>query len=283
VKRLAIVVLGVATLTVVGPAAGARALTVQTSVSPESIYVADVVTARVDVFFDPRLVDVRTIRVTSSFGLWQELQPIRSSYASSPTIGRRTWLFTLACLSLSCIPRAKMVESFALPPVTVTAQTLRGSSLKARKPWPVINVAGRFVPPNVHAPVRLRTQTMVPAATYRLNPEWLARTLDVIGALIIAVGLGVGAREITRWRGSRNRVVDTRPPIVRTLELVREARDLDVEVRRRAVGLLARVLPHDRQDLASAASEVAWSVNEPSADNVDEIVCRVEAQLEEPE
>jgi hypothetical protein len=47
------------------------------------------------------------------------------------------------------------------------------------------------------------------------------------------------------------------------------------------VGLLARTLPDQAGGLTSAASEVAWSVADPSSDRLNELVRTVEAQLEE--
>ena len=103
----------------------------------------------------------------------------------------------------------------------------------------------------------------------------------VVGALLVAGGLGLGVVELVRRRGRGRTVVDRRPSLVRSLELVRKAESGEVEERRRAVGLLARVLPEDDHGLAGAASEVAWSDADPSPDELEELARRVEAQFEE--
>ena len=272
---------GVATamLALAGPAVAGSPIVVQTSVSPQSIYVADVVTARVDVLVDRRQVNPGSVEVTSPFGAWQQLQPTRSTSTGSSTIVRRTWWFTLACISERCVPGPKAVETVDLPALTVAARTVSGTSLVVRHSWPAINIAGRYVPPNLHALIFLQAQTEVPPATYRFGPGWLAGLLDGIGSALIAAAVGLSGLTLMRWRAARRIIVDTRPPLVRSLALVRQAQQGGVEERRRAVGLLARVLPQGSQGLLPAALEVAWSVDEPSADDLEELARQVEAEF----
>jgi hypothetical protein len=264
------------------PAWGASPrITVQTSISPRSIYFADVITARVDVFVDRRQVDPASIEVVTPLGPWRQLQPMHSATVNGSSVVHRTWWLTIACFAERCVPRVKSVQAFALPKLTVTARTTDGATLRLRQDWPTVNIATRFVPPDVNALVNLRTRTLVPAATFRLGSTWLATLLTIGGVLLIAFGLVYGVIEILRRRPSRGHVLDRRSPLVRTLELVRKARSGEVEERRRAVGLLARVLPEDGDGLASTASEVAWSTPDPSPDELEELARKVEAQYEE--
>jgi hypothetical protein len=283
VRKLALVVFAV--LAVPASAFGARPLTVQTSVSPAWLYFADAVTARVDVLVDSRQVDPRSVQLGASFAPWQQIAPAGSATERSGAIVRLTYRFHLACLAFACIPASTVVQPFRLRSLTITARRLDGSSVALRRAWPVLHVAGRFPPPTaLTATPTLITRTVVPAATYRFNATLLAWVLDGVGGIVIAVALGFGAVEFARWRsGRRDLAVDTRPPLARSLALVREAQSRDPEDRRRAVGLLARTLPPTTSGLTSVASEVAWSLPEPLPDDIENLVRAVEAELGGPE
>jgi hypothetical protein len=261
--------------------AGQPPITVETSVSPRSIYFADVVTARVDVFVDPRRVDPTSLQLLTPFGSWHQLQAVREASTTGSTVVRRTWWFTIACFAQNCVPEVKRVDSVALPKLTVVGRTTGGSTVTVHQAWPTINIGTRFAPPGVHALVNLHANTLVPALGFRFDPSWVWVILVVAGALLIVLGLTFATRECLRWRATRRTHVDDRPVLVRSLALVRQAESGEIEERRRAVGLLARILPTDGNGLASAASAVAWSTDDPSPDDLENLARRVEAELEE--
>jgi hypothetical protein len=284
-KMLAIVIASMVMLTVAAPApaSGSNPLTVALSSSPDWFYFADTVTVRVDVAYSRDQVDSRSVRLVTAFGPWQQLGPVRSSVSASGIAGHRTWWYNLACLSSACVPASTVVQPFNLPRVTVAARKLDGSRLVVHRAWPVLHMAGRIKPTTELEIVvpQFAVQTTVPPATYRIAVSPLALALDVIGAALFAIALAAGLREFFRWRASRNTSVDDQPPLLRTLALVRQAESRDPGDRRLAVGLLARTLPDQAGGLTSAASEVAWSVADPSSDRLNELVRTVEAQLEE--
>jgi hypothetical protein len=283
VRRLTLAVAAAMVLATAGPAAGAGLLTVTTSVSPRWMYFADTVTARVDVRFDPSRVAAGSIQVEPSFAPWELVAPTQSSTAVGGSIGRRSFSFTLACISLDCVPRGTAAQRFHLPKVSVAAQTTTGSSIVVRRSWPGLRVAGRFNPAQTVGlrPV-FQLNTDLPPATYRASPDSLALALDLIGALIVALALGFGLLEIARWRAARRRSVDTTPALVRALALVRQAQHRDPEDRRRAASLLARTLTPETDGLVATAAEVAWSPTEPTPVRLEELAEAVEARLEEP-
>jgi hypothetical protein len=254
-------------------------LTVRTSVSPRSIYVADVVTARVEVIFDRHTVDAGSVRLLAAFGQWQQLGPLRATKKSGTPDEQLTWTFTIACLSVPCVPRPKSVGQYHLPRVTVTARDAAGARVAVQQAWPTINIAARFEPPALHAPVPFIQQTTMPDVSARLKPGSLATTLLAVGALLVAAGIGFGALELRR-RPRHTILSDGLGPIARTLALVRLARAGRSEDKRRAVGLLARTLADDGHRLSSTASALAWSHSEPSADELDQIVQTLEDELE---
>jgi hypothetical protein len=287
-KRLAaLIVLAVSAS--VGTASAAEAavvrvpaspLTVRTSVSPRSIYVADVVTARVEVFFDRHTVDAGSVRLLAAFGQWQQLAPVRTTSTGGTPDEQLTWTFTVACLSVPCVPRPKSVGQYHIPRLTVTARTKTGARIAVQQVWPTINIAARFEPPGLHAPVPFIQQTAMPGVSPRLRPRSLATTLLAVGALLVAAGIGIGALELRR-RPRRSVLSDgLGGPIARTLALVRLARAGRSDDKRRAVGLLARTLAEDEHPLSSTASALAWSESEPSADELDQIVQTLEGELE---
>lgn len=281
-KRLVLVAVALAVLGAAGPAAAAGRLTVTTSLSPRWLFFADSVTAHVDVLFDPRRVDAHSLRLETSFAPWEETGETRVSTAVGGSIGHRSWRFTIACLSLDCLPRGTGVERFRLPAVTLRAQTRDGSTVVVRRAWSSLKIAGRFLPSQTVGlrPV-FRLNTGVPAATYRVDPSSLALVLDVVGALVVALAAGFGAAEVVRWR-AQTRTVAAVPPLVRALELLRQAEQRDPEDRRRAASLLARTLTRTGNGLASAATEVAWSPHEPAPSRLEELAQAVEAELEKP-
>jgi hypothetical protein len=284
VRRLVLALAVAALLAGPGRALAAAPVAVQTSFSPASIFFADRVTARVDVVADRRQVDAGSIVVEPSFGPWTEVGPRRSASAESSTVARRTWWYTLACLTLECVPKTQAVQAFRLPPVTVTAKTRNGGTLTVSKPWPALDVSGRFPPPpNTDVSPLFRVVATVPAAAFRVGPGPLALGLDGVGALLIAGALGFAGYELYRRVSRRGRRVDAAPPLARALALVRDSQSRGVDDRRRAAGLLARTLPDDANGLESDASQVAWSAPEPTPARLEELARTVEESLEERE
>ena len=251
----------------------------RTSVSPRSIYVADPVTARVEVFFDPRVVDPKSVRVDTAFGRWRQLDaPLTTSTAGS-SLDRETWAFTVSCLAVSCVPQPRSVDPERLPNVVVSARTRQGRTVRVASGWPAVNVAARFEPPPLHRPVPFIVQSSLPAVGFRFGPSWAAPLLLALGIAAIAVGLGLGAAELVRRRRRRPGEA-TVPRLARSLALVRQARTREPDARRRAVGHLARTLAEEGNGLATTAAGMAWSAVPPSPGALDEIVRTVERELE---
>jgi hypothetical protein len=271
-----------AAIVVAAPAAAAPPVVVTTSLAPAWLYFADAVVARVDVVFDPRRVDPNTIQVNPSFGKWQQLAPVRISTTRGGGLVRRSWSYRISCFAFTCVPRGTQTQVFRLPRLTVTARSRTGSLLNASRPWPSVDMAGRFLPPalgTVRPEFRLENDTR--AATYRLSPTSLAFALDAIGAVALALAVALVGREIVRVASSRRNRVDERPPLVRALALVREAETRGADDRRRAAGLLARALPPNEDTLSGVASEVAWSMPQPSSSKLEELAQAVESEFEE--
>jgi len=77
----------------------------------------------------------------------------------------------------------------------------------------------------------------------------------------------------------RRRVEPTTDELERALRLAREAEGRQVSDRRRALGLLARLLGSRDRRLSGAASELAWAKPEPEGAALATLVADVEREL----
>ncbi len=280
-KRLVLLSAVAAAVALVG-AAGASAsapIEVTTSISPDWIYFADTVTARVDVVADRTQVDASSVQIAASFAPWEEARDPEVSTVETATTMQRTIVYTLRCIDVTCVPRGTVVQPFHLPAVTVTAESSSQASIVVRQPWPPVNVAGRFLPPETGA-VRpqLVLETRAPSMRFDVSPNGGALAFDVAAGLLGLAAVGLASIEARRYAGRRRSRADDRPPLVRALDLIREARSRDAADRRRAVALLARLLPHHAAE-QSAAAEIAWSKPDPSPEELERLADEVEASV----
>jgi hypothetical protein len=252
-------------------AAAAIGLHVQTSLSPRPALFGDTVTAHVDVFTDPRRVDPRSVGVRASFAQWHVTE------RTTATGSKRSFRFTLSCLESTCLP-----HTVRFAPVVVTAHLRDGRTVSVRHAWPAFDVLGR-IPPSAEKATRppFRAQTALPKPSFRVAPTPLALALDILAALLAAGAAALVALEIVRVHRRRRGVADDRPPVVRALELVREAEGRAPADRRKAVGHLARTLDDaGGEQVAERASRVAWSPEQPSPDRLERLADEVEQELE---
>ena len=174
------------------------------------------------------------------------------------------------------------IDAATEPVLTLTGRNIDGSTFKIQRGWPVLHVAGRFPPaPGNNVVPTFILQSKIPPPSYRLDPSALGDALEITGFLVIACGLGAGARLFARSWVRRDAAVANGVPLARALALVRAALTREPADRRRAVGLLARTLPTEDASLQSIAVEVAWSQPEPSESRIEELLRIVEAEYEE--
>lgn len=259
----------------------AAPIRVTTSITPDWIYFADKVTARIHIVIDRTQVEPGSIQVTPSFTPWEQSGTTRTTTIGTGTTAVRTIVYSLRCIDFSCLPKGTVVQRFYLPIVVVTAQTDDGASVIVRKPWPPVNVAGRFLPP-LSGSVRpgLTLETADPAPRYAVPPATTALVIDAVAAVLGLAALGLVLVELFWWVDRRRHPVDLRPPLVRALDLMREARTREPDDRRRAAALVARLLP-TRTDERSRVTEVAWSERIPSPDELEAIAEELESSLTE--
>lgn len=245
----------VVVLALAGPA-GAAAPTA--TLSPSEALFGDRITATVTA--------PRGARVVADFGPLDVL--------SGPTRTRTGLIWTVACLSEDCVPGAAP-RRIVLPPVRVTG------TVSETVPWPMLTIAGRVTSKQAAAarpPFRLETQ--LPHPSYRVAPGTLALVLDVVAAaLVFAAALLLGLELVRRRRRREEERLAALSPLERALVFAREAERRGPVERRKALGLLARVLGGREEQLAGTASELAWSPEKPSPEQVESLVGDVEREV----
>jgi len=250
-------------------AAAARELTVRTFVQPTSVGVGDPFVARVDVTL-ARGVDADAVRVDIDPGPFSALgaPSLEHLQAGGGALVRTTQ--RLACLEVECAPEER-ARAIVLPPARVRLAT-SGGVITARGRRAIVHVVPRVPAMALEAsnpPFRRTTRPAAP--TYTASPELLAAaglTASVLLALLAVAAAAAGAR-----RGGRRRpfAVD---PLARAIRLVRESAGRSTADRRRAAGLLARVLAErGTAPLARRAAALAWSAP-PPAPSAAELLAR---------
>jgi hypothetical protein len=270
-----IVVAGVALASGAVPARAARPLAVGTSISSQFVYLGDTVTATVTAVADRQRGVPSSLRVSATFGYWEQVAPTRTTSSSTDASVVRTWSFDIACLQLNCLAGGSPLIS-RLPPVAVSMQTRAGPTITVTKAWPVLSIASRFGNSTEGATPDFQLDQSLPGLRYRASPNVIVLGLAVVAVLLAAFGIALAANVILRRRAARP--AEEVPALVSALAIVRRAKDKPIDDRRRAVGLLSRVLEEDGEaTLADAAERAAWAAADPSPDRLEELVRTVES------
>lgn len=257
---------------VVVPSAAAAPLRARASFDDATVQFGEPVHARVSVVAGPN-VRAGSVRVTDDLAPLTTLALQRTSRAGNVIEATRT----ATCISASCVA-ANGLATPTLAPATVTAVLASGRSVQIRVPWPRLTVRGRVTAADLgRAQPPFQASTVPPAPTYRAAPSTLAWLLD--GAAI-ALGLAAAALLVVQARRRsrrRDRGVEG-DELGRALRLVREAEARPVPDRRRAAGLLARLLGERDDALAGTASTLAWAEQQPDPAALESLAGDVERE-----
>lgn len=257
-----------AALAVFGALAGA------TSASAADVQIATATTPRVARFGDVihATITVRAAAVATVQGGFSPYQVLASRSASSRAGGVVTTVatFDLQCLEPECAP-GPGGRRVALAP----SRVLMGSRVLSAR-FARVAVETRATAKQVAQPERsFLHPTTPPRPSYRVSPS-RARALLWAAALVLVLVAAALVRPLARRRPAQAR--EPQPDsLARALALVRAARSRSSPDRRRALGLLARMLRR-RGDApeARAAAELAWSEPEPDAERMRQLADRVE-------
>jgi hypothetical protein len=126
--------------------------------------------------------------------------------------------------------------------------------------------------PHFHANLSL------PKVSYDIAPSTLAPLLDAAAVVLALAGIALVAWRARDWARRPRRAQPAE--LERALELARESRLRPVSDRRRALGLVARLLGDRDEPLSSPARDLAWSRKQPSRDELADLVERVAREVE---
>ena len=237
----------------------------------DTVEFGDPVTATITVFLD-RDADVR---VSENLAPLTQLGRTRVTEADRGDQHIVTYTARASCLDQRCISTTGGKRIAFRPAVIEVAPNTK---LTAR--WPALEVRARVSREDaakVQPP--LRRDATPPPVTYRIGPDTLARTLYVVAVVLAAAGLLLAAWAAATLR-RRRRVSAPLTGLERALALAREAEERSTPDRRRALGLLARLLGSRDPRLAGAADDLAWSASAPTSDAVADLVTQVEQKVD---
>jgi hypothetical protein len=267
-----------ATGLLLAPAAtAARPLTVQARLDEPAVAFGSPVRARIVVRLDPSRVVPGSLRIVSDLAPLSTLAETRTTR----TEGRNAVVVTLertaVCLAAACVVAGRDATP-ALPRARVSVSSRDGRTLRAAAAWPRLRVRGRVAPADL-AKTRppFRADTAPPPPSYAIAPSTLIRLLAVVAAL-----LGLGAAALVAGevvRATRRRHFVPVDELARAVRLVREAGARPPGDRRRALGLLSRLLVARDPGLAGSASDLAWSRPPPASEQLDSLAGEVERKV----
>jgi hypothetical protein len=257
--------MGALTAVVALAAAAGSPVQAQVSVTPATAGVGVRVTAEARITIDPQRVDPTTVRVSFGVAPLAALGPVEQT-------GLR-FRVVATCLDEACAPNAQP-RPVRLVPIRVTGRLRSGRPLSASFSWPVLMLVPRVPAAALRGNPPFRLETSPPPPRYRVAPGTLAALLDAAAAVL---ALTAAAAVALLWRrATRRRAELRRDPLDRALELARESAHRPPEDRRRALGLLARVLDRRRPGLAEPVEALAWSRPPPSAEATTSLADDVE-------
>jgi hypothetical protein len=258
--------------------AAAAPLVVRATFDASIVQFGDPIRTHVVVLLDPTQMRAGSVRIVDDAG---PLTPL-----SAPNTTRTTRSGTLviaiahtfSCISSSCVT-AKGDATPALPHVTVTALTKDGRTVQATASWPVLQIRGRVSAADLarsQPPFRANTTPQPP--TYRIAPSSLAWLLDGL-ALVLALAAAALAANVALRLARRGAGAPAAGEFERALRLARDAESRPPVDRRRALGLLARLLDKRNRRLAGTASDLAWARPDPERDSLATFVSDVEREV----
>ena len=258
--------------------ASAAPLVVRATFDASTVQFGDAIGTHVVVLLDGTRVRPGSLRIVADVAPLTPLSPVQTTrivHGNTITIAVAR---PYSCLSSVCVASSGDATP-ALPRVTATVVTRDGRTVRAAATWPTLHIRGRVSTADLSQSRPPFLADLTPESpSYRVTPSALAWLLDGL-----AIALGLAAAALAAHTGARlmrrRRVEPAGDELERALRLAREAEARPVPDRRRALGLLARLLGSRYGPLAGAASELAWAKPEPEGAAVATLVADVEREL----
>jgi hypothetical protein len=258
-----------------------RALTVHASFDRLRIDFADRLLARVVVRLDRRRVDAARLKIRQSLFPFTPAGPVETTRTTRGRVLVVTTQIPVTCVQETCLTdRPKNTRVFRFGAVRVTAADHSGRELTAKTSWPEISMQRRVSEDEARTrPPPFRAYLAPPPPNYRVSPSLLAILLEIAAAVLAGAGVlvaGLSFVAVRRARLPRRKQLDE---LERAIAYAREARARPAEDRRKAAGLLARLLGTRHGPLAGSAERLAWSRPVPSPDAIGELVTTTEQEV----
>ncbi|HEY1478560.1 MAG TPA: hypothetical protein VGF46_00940 [Gaiellales bacterium] len=259
-RATALAVLAAAAM--LAPGAQAATVHVTSSLSPHPTRFGDVVHATLTVRAAARA------SVDEGFAPFEVLRATSTSRRDG-AVTVTTWRFDLQCLQAVCAPGPGPRN------VALTPSRVRVGAQVVNVRFPAVHVVPRVTKGQVARPTRYFLHPISPPApSYGVSPGRLRAALLAAAAVLVLIALVL---VLPLLRRRRNAADDDLDALVGALALVRAARTRPAPDRRRALGLLSRVLrsraaPAVGQD----AADLAWSEPEPEPERMTSLADRVE-------
>lgn len=256
-RALALALLGLVALA--APPALAADVRVTTSITPRPARFGDVIHATLTVHSSA------TVTVQEGFAPYQVVSRTTSSDGAVTTVR-----FDLQCLEARCAP-GPGARSVPLAPARVHA----GSDVVVAR-FPAVRVEPRASEAQVANPERsFLHPTTPPPPSFRFAPRTAQKALIAGAAALVLVALAL-VLPLLRPRRARA-TAEPVDPLAHALALVRDARSRPSGDRRRALGLLARVLRRSgAATTGQAAADLAWSEPEPEPARMAQLLDQIE-------
>lgn len=270
----------VAAVLLLGAGSGAPAIAppatiaVHADLGPAAPAFGDRIDARIVIGLNRRTVRPRTLRYSYGLAPLTSLHQARTSRSASGNLELVTLVTPVTCVTAPCVA-GKGITTLDLPRVTASVMRTTGARQSVSARWPALTI-GRRVPDSALASAspRFEADASPPAPTFGVAPSTLATALDVVAALCAVAAVALAAWQALLF--ARRRPEPGIGELEQALRMAREARGLPVPHRRRALGLVARLLGRER--LSTAASELAWSEHQPEPDELEALVSEIERE-----
>ena len=281
---LVVAAAGVAAVLLLGrsespPAIAATApIVVRAGFDPPTVTFGDRVVARIVVLLDRTAVRSDTLKLVPGIAPLTQLSAPRTTRTTRGGLSIVTYEMAAVCVTDGCVAPGGDL-ALRLPRVTATVASRSGGVTHAAVRWPVLHVHGRVNASDlVGSSPHFRADATPAAPSYRLAPSTLGALLDGLAVLLVLGGVALAAAEARRLIRRRRRV-EVGSELERALRLAREAESRPPPDRRRALGLLARLLDHRDARLAAETSGLAWAKPQPEPEAMSGLVTVIEHEV----
>jgi hypothetical protein len=242
-------------------------VTVRAAFDHNVVQFGDPVTAHVVVVLDRDAVRARTLRVTDDVAPLTALSAPHTSRTVSGRLETVSITQRVACLTDPCVTGA-----VRLPRVRASVSARGGGAATASAPWRTLRLRSRVSAADLAASSPpFASDPAPPTPSYRVAPSTAETVLEIVVALAAAGAAALIAFEALAF-ARRRRPAVAGDEVARALRLAREAEQRPAPDRRRALALLARLLP------STEARDLAWSAPAPEPDDLTRLVEDVERE-----